>query len=217
MSQATKCESLYKKHKWTLTGVGIGLSLGLGYLILTGSRYSQLMGYFAYMSLACALIPLPTPPYVIALGKVFHPGIVAVVGAVANCLAALVEYYVIIWFFSKTTLQQRVETNPIFQRFAYYFQRATFACLIFTGFTPLPFEPFRLAAIVIRYNVPKYLLAVFVGRSIRYYLIALIGHTYPIPNRYLIVMLIVLIAFPMISVFVKGRPMTRLLNLTKFL
>ena len=105
MSQATERETLHKKHKWKLTGVGIGLATGLGYLILRGSRYSQLMDYFAYMSVACALIPLPTPPYVIALGKVFQPGIVAFVGVVANCLAALAEYHIIAWLFSKTAAQ----------------------------------------------------------------------------------------------------------------
>ena len=75
MSQATERKTLHKKHKWKLTGVGIGLAIGLGYLILRGSRYSQLMGYFAYMSVACALIPLPTPPYVIALGRFFSRGL----------------------------------------------------------------------------------------------------------------------------------------------
>ena len=105
MSQATERETLHKKHKWKLTGVGIGLAIGLGYLILRGSRYSQLMGYFAYMSVACALIPLPTPPYVIALGKVFQPGIVAFVGVVANCLATLAKYHIIAWLFSKTAAQ----------------------------------------------------------------------------------------------------------------
>ena len=197
--------------------MGIGLAIGLGYLILTGGRYSQSIGYFAYMSFACTLIPLPTSPYVIALGKVFHPGIVASVGAVANCLAALAEYYVIAGLFSKTTLQQQVETNRTFQRFVPYFQRAAFACLIFTGVTPIPFEQFRLAAILIPYNVPKYLLAVLVGRFIPYYLVALIGYFYSIPNRHLIVMLVVLTVIPVIGAFVKGRTTTRTFNPTKFL
>ena len=114
----------------------------------------------------------------IVLGQVFDPGIVAVVGAIANCLAALVEYDFITWLFSKAKLRQQVETSRIFQRFAHYFQRAAFACLIVTGLTPIPFEPFRLAAILIRYSLPKYLLSVFIGRFIRYYLLAWTGHVY---------------------------------------
>ena len=190
-------------RKWILTAIGISLSLTLGYLFLEGSRYTQLIGFFGYMSVACTLIPLPTPPYVIALGKVFHPGIVALAGAIGNCIAAFVEYNLLLWIFSKTELQQRVETNRIFQRFSYYFRRMAFVCLVFTGFTPIPFEPFRFAAILARYNLPLYLLAVLLGRFPRYYLIALIGEKFQIPTRYLIILLIVLIVIPVIGMLIK--------------
>ena len=190
-------------RKWILTAIGIILSLALGYLFLTGGHYSQLIGFFGYMSVACTLIPLPTPPYVIALGKVFHPGIVALAGAIGNCIAAFVEYQLLLWLFSKTELQQRVETNRVFQRFSYYFRRAAFVCLIFTGFTPIPFEPFRFAAILARYNLPLYLLAVFLGRFPRYYLIALIGEQYQIPTRYLIILLIALLVISIMGMLIK--------------
>ena len=190
-------------RKWVLTAIGIILSLALGYLFLEGSRYSQLIGFFGYMSVACTLIPLPTPPYVIALGTVFHPGIVALTGAIGNCIAAFVEYQLLLWLFSKTEIQQRVETNSVFQRFSYYFRRAAFVCLIFTGFTPIPFEPFRFAAILARYNLWLYLLAVFLGRFPRYYLIALIGDQFQIPTRYLIFLLIALLVIPIIGMLIK--------------
>ena len=192
-------------RKWILTAIGISLSLALGYLFLEGSRYSQLIGFFGYMSVACTLIPLPTPPYVIALGQVFDPAIVALTGAVGNCIAAFVEYQLLLWIFSKAELQQRVETNRIFQRFSYYFHRAAFVCLVFTGFTPIPFEPFRFAAILTRYNLSLYLLAVLLGRFPRYYLIALIGDQFQIPTRYLIILLIVSLAIPIIGMLIKRR------------
>ena len=190
-------------RKWVLTAIGIILSLALGYLFLEGSRYSQLIGFFGYMSVACTLIPLPTPPYVIALGKVFHPGIIALAGAIGNCIAAFVEYQLLLWLFSKTEIQQRVETNRVFQRFSYYFRRMAFVCLIFTGFTPIPFEPFRFAAILARYNLSLYLLAVFLGRFPRYYLIALIGDQFQIPTRYLTFLLIALLVIPIIGMVIK--------------
>ena len=142
------------------------------------------------------LIPLPTPPYVIALGKVFHPGIVAFIGAVANRLAALAKYHIIAWLFSKTAAQGSLAP-------------------VFTGVTPIPFELFRRAAILIRHNVPNYLLAVFVGRFIRYYFTALIRHLYPIPNRHLIIMVIALLMIPAIGVFAKRLTASRPFNLTK--
>ncbi len=180
----------------------------LGTLYLTGSRYSKLGGYFAYMSIACTLIPLPTPPYVIGMGKAFHPGIVALVGAIGNCLAAFVEYHVITWLFSKTELQEKIAGNRAFQKFARFFNRAAFACLVFTGFSAVPFEPFRFAAIFIHYPMTKYLLSVFIGRFPRYYLVAMIGDLYQIPDSYLMVMIAVLIIIPVISHYI-GRFMLK--------
>jgi membrane protein YqaA with SNARE-associated domain len=205
MTQEMRDKRRHQFRPWVLTGVGIVLSLGTGCLLLSGNRHSQLIAFFAYMSVACTVVPLPTPPYVIALGAVFHPGIVALVGALGNCLAAFVEYYVLAWLFSRAALQRQVKANRTFQRFAHYFQRSAFFSLVFTGFTPIPFEPFRLAAILIRYNMSKYLLAVFIGRFPRYYLVALIGYRFPIPTHYLIAMLIVLLVVPVIGTVVKGR------------
>jgi ribonucleoside-triphosphate reductase len=54
----------------------------------------------------------------------------------------------------------------------------------------IPFEPFRIAAIVIRYPLGKYLLSVLLGRIPRYYVIALIGTVYQIPTRYLLIMMV---------------------------
>ena len=190
-------------RKWILTAIGISLSLALGYLFLRGNRYSQLIGFFGYMSVACTLIPLPTPPYAIALGKVFDPLIVALAGAVGNCLAAFVEYHFLLWFFSKTELQRRVENNRIFQRFSHYFRRMAFVCLIFTGFMPIPFEPFRFAAILAGYNLTLYLLAVLIGRFPRYYLMALLGDQFHIPTRYLIILLGLLFIIPVIGMLIE--------------
>jgi len=128
---------------------------------------------------------------------------VALAGAVGNCIAAFVEYRLLLWIFSKTELQHRLETSRIFQRFSYYFRRMAFVCLIFTGFTPIPFEPFRFAAILAGYNLTLYLLAVLLGRFPRYYLMALLGDQFQIPTRYLIILLILLLAIPVVGILVK--------------
>jgi membrane protein YqaA with SNARE-associated domain len=179
-----------------------------GFLYLIGSRYSKLGGYFIYMSIACTLIPLPTPPYVIGMGKAFHPGIVALVGAIGNCLAAFVEYHFITWVFSKTELQNKITGNRVFQTFARFFNRSAFVCLVFTGFFAVPFEPFRFAAILIHYPMLKYLLSVVIGRFPRYYLVAMIGDIYQIPDSYLIVLIAVFIVIPIISHYT-GRFMVK--------
>ena len=195
----------YQFKKWSFYLIFFALPLGLGYLFLTGSRASQLAGFFVYTSIAASVIPLPMPPYLIALGKIFHPGIVAIVGALGNCVSAIAEYYLITWFFSGNDLQQRIEANSIYQKFTYYFKKAVFPTLLFSAFSPLPFEPFRLAAILMRYNLVLYLLAVFFGRLPRYYLIALVGETFTIPNSYLAAMLVILLVSPLLALPFRKR------------
>jgi ribonucleoside-triphosphate reductase len=170
-----------------------------GVLALLGGKIGQLCGYFLYTIVASVFVPLPTMPYVIGMGELFHPGIVAVVGALGNCVAAYIEYRGLLWLFSKTELRQRLETHRLYQRMASFFERAAFACLLFTGVAAIPFEPFRIAAIVIRYPMGKYLLSVLLGRVPRYYLIALIGTIYQIPFYYLLIMVGVMLAIPTLS------------------
>ncbi len=185
--------------------IGFMAMLIVGYLYLTDGHYSKLAGYFIYMSLACTIIPLPTPPYVIGMGKIFDPEIIALVGAFGNLISAFFEYYFLTWLFSTTELQQKIEANKYFQRFVQFFNRSAFSCIIFTSFSPIPLDPFYLTAILTRYSLVKYLLALFIGKSLRYYLLAQVGDSFQIPNLYLIIMLIALVLVPVIIAFALKR------------
>ena len=53
-----------------------------------------------------------------------------------------------------------------------------FVALVVGGFSVLPFEPFRLVAVVKNYNSVKYFIATFLGRGARYYILALFGQKF---------------------------------------
>ena len=189
----------------TLRIISFLLIIAVGYLILKGSHYSKLAGFFVYMSAACSVLPLPTPPYVIGMGKIFNPYLIALLGAFGNSIAAFLEYHFISWLFSRNELQQKIEANKFFQRLTIFFNRAAFPCIVFTGFSPLPVDPFRFTAILTRYFMPKYLLAMFIGKYLRYYLLALLGDSFQIHNRYLVIMLLLLVVFPIVTAFILKR------------
>jgi membrane protein YqaA with SNARE-associated domain len=189
--------------------IGLITMVTVGYLYLKGSHYSKLAGYFIYMSMACSIIPLPTPPYVIGMGKIFDPWVIALLGAIGNCIAGFFEYYFLTWLFSKTELRQKIETSKLFQRFTYIFNRAAFLSILLTSFSPVPLDPFYLAAILIRYSLSKYLLAIFIGKYLRYYSLALLGDSFQIPDQYLIIMLITLVTVPVIVAFILKRNQAR--------
>lgn len=184
--------------------IGIIVMIVVSYLYLNGSQLGKLAGYLLYMSMACTIVPLPTPPYVIGMGKMFDPWLVALLGALGNTIASLGEYYLLAWLFSKTELQEKIESSRLFQRLATVFSRSAFVILMFTSLWPLPLDPFYLTAILIRYPLYKYLAAISIGKWVRYYLLAQVGESFQIPNRYLITLLILLISIPIITgLFIK--------------
>lgn len=188
--------------------IGLITLVTVGYLYLKGNHYSKLAGYFVYMSLACSIIPLPTPPYVIGMGKIFDPWIIAFLGAIGNCIAAFFEYYFLTWLFSKTELRQKIEASKLFQRFIAIFNRAALLSILVTSFSPVPLDPFYLAAILIRYSLVKYLVAIFIGKYLRYYLLAQLGDSLKIPDQYLIIMLLALVIVPVFVAFVLKKNQT---------
>jgi len=171
------------------------------FLFFSDHKYSQLISFSLYMCIACSVIPLPTPPFVIGMGRIFPPLIVALTGAIGNCIGGLLDYYLVTLFFSKVQLLQKVQTSRIYRRGSVYFDRFAFPCLLFTGFSPIPFEPFRIMAIVAKYNLVKYLLAIFIGRMPRYYLVAYLGEEYQeyFTNKVLFLFLIALILMYLIQ------------------
>lgn len=103
------------------------------------------------MSEEYTFIPFLTPPFVIKMGEVFHPGIVVLVDALGNCIAGFIEYHFLTWLFSKLELQKKIENNWYFQKFTDFFRRSAFICIVVTGFIPLYMKPFRVAAILTRF------------------------------------------------------------------
>ncbi|MDZ7331387.1 MAG: VTT domain-containing protein [candidate division KSB1 bacterium] len=183
---------------------GIIVTIVVSYLYFNGSQLGKLAGYLLYMSIACTIVPLPTPPYVIGMGKMFDPWLVALLGALGNTIASLGEYYLLTWLFSKTELQEKIEASRLFQRLTTVFSRSAFFILTFTSLWPLPLDPFYLTAIVIRYPLHKYLAAISTGKWVRYYLLAQVGESFQIPNKYLVTLLILLISIPfLVGLFIK--------------
>jgi membrane protein YqaA with SNARE-associated domain len=199
ISDMAKLLSRCKQHKCLSSSLGFILVLALEYLLLRGSPLARLIGFFSYMSVACTMIPLPTPPAVMGMGETFPAYLVALIGAIGNCLASFIEYKLVLWVCSKTELEEKMERIKLFRKFAHYFNKAAFTCLVISGFTPIPFDPFRYAAILTRYPMHRYLLAAFTSRFPSYFFAAWMGHWLAIPVEWIALMLIVLFVVPVVA------------------
>ncbi|MCK4494933.1 MAG: hypothetical protein KAU91_01170, partial [Candidatus Aminicenantes bacterium] len=76
------------------------------------------------------------------------------------------------------------------------------------GLTPIPFYPFRFLVVIARYPLIKYLFAVFLSRTPRFFILAFAGNIIKIPDYLLIILFIgitILINYPVVSHLLKKR------------
>ncbi len=146
----------------------------------------KLLFLLVYMTFACTFFPLPTPQIIMDYGgRGFDPILVAVVGGIGTCIASLIDYTMITFIFDYKKFAKLKQTKT-YKYCAWFYNKVAFISLVIAGFTPIPFEPFRFLAAAAKYNRGKYVLAIFIGRAPRYYLLAKFQHLFPIPRSILI-------------------------------
>jgi membrane protein YqaA with SNARE-associated domain len=167
--------------------------------------FTILYGYFVYMCLACQFFPIPTLPPIAFTAKVFHPVVVAAVGAFGTSIANLNDYVILGWLFRHHRVK-KIRDISAYRRLLTFFDRYAFLTLSGASFLPIPVDVVRLLAISRAYSFPKYVAAAFVGRFPRYLLIAYLGKE--LPAKYiLIIFLISMIpaAYKLISDIIKKK------------
>ena len=156
----------------------------------------QLMGYFWYSIPSSSFVYLPHEPAVIYAGAIYSPGIVAITGGLAAIVAAITDYYVVRRVFEFERIAPLKETT-LYKRAVRWFNWAPWPTLVVVSFSPIPFYPLRILAPSSGYPLWKYVSGYVAGRVPRYYLLAMGGAWMPVPNEYILLMLVGLIVIPL--------------------
>ena len=133
----------------------------------------SLLFYFSYMTVACTFLPLPTPQIVMDYGASFGPVLSAIIAGIGSGISVTIDYALVTTMFRYKKIA-RVKETQTYRYVERLFNKAAFASLVIGSFTPIPFEPIKLLACATRYNMAKYLLSIFVGRTSRYYLLGML-------------------------------------------
>jgi uncharacterized membrane protein YdjX (TVP38/TMEM64 family) len=166
-------------------------------LLLPGARL--LIAFFVYTAtLNSGFIPFPTMTAAIFLGKSYSPFLVAAVGTSGSAVSSIVIYYLVTKL-SKRERMRRIENSRLIKSWKALARRSTFLSLVVFNTIPLPIEPSRFLAIFNRYSITRYVMAISLGRFVRYFLLAAVGETFRIPNGVLIALTVVLIAVPLLA------------------
>lgn len=163
---------------------------------------------FIYSFPSQFLIPIvPHEPVLLYFGKFYSPLTVALVDIAGTLLTEALNYSVFKYIIDTNFFQKMRHTKSA-TKVVELFNRAPFVALLVAGLTPVPFYPFRFLVVMAHYPIWKYLLAVFLSRTPRFYVLALIGRAIKIPDYLIIVIFIILIVSvnaPILRRFLKKR------------
>ena len=186
-----------------LLALAVALAAVFGASFLLPAAARGLARFFAYMSLACNTIPLPSTPVVIYMGREYPWIAVALVGGVATSLANLIDYEIFSSVF-KTKLLRKIKDSEHSQASIRTFNRVAFPALAAVNFVVFSWDLIRLVAIAAKYPRWKYALATFIGRTVRYAVLAAVGEFFD-PPLWAIGVVAVLVALPALISWLRSR------------
>ncbi|NOZ62526.1 MAG: VTT domain-containing protein [Calditrichaeota bacterium] len=135
---------------------------------------------------------VPHEPVYLYFSKFYQPITVTLVSVAGTVLTEWLNYSTF-QFITDLKSFAKVKKSGFVGKLINIFQKAPFLSIWIAGFTPVPFYPFRFLVVLAKYPVWKYLLAVFTSRTPRFFLLALLGHAFKIPDFWLAVMFILLL------------------------
>lgn len=143
--------------------------------------------YLAFYSIPAntAISLFPHEPVLIYFGKVGDLLLTAAWASAGTFVAGILDHVVFVPVLNHQSVAG-YKDRKFYRKAIGYFNRWPFWTLVVTGFTPVPFFPFKFLCFSVGYPMWKYVTALLVARFPRYYLYALLGATIPIPNWILI-------------------------------
>jgi len=144
--------------------------------------------YLFYMSLCCTFFPAPTAWLVLLmaspmigldyfstanayLNTIATIMVVAAVGALGTAVANLNEYYVFT-FALRFGRAHKLRHTRLYKSAAHWFEVSPFVLMTAVSFLPIPVDVIRWLAITHRYRRDYFFAASFIGRFLRYALLA---------------------------------------------
>lgn len=165
-----------------LPGEWRALFLRPGDFTAPSEQVLKLLIFATYVSVSCTFLPLPTGWIVAALATRavalsqnvwITTALVAGFGAAGSTMANLHDYHVFTWMLRHRRIG-RVRTTKLHLRAARWFARQPFALLVAFNILPIPIDVVRMLSATCRYSLRPFVAANFVGRWIRYAVLAFV-------------------------------------------
>ena len=175
----------YKKlgpKVWVMGGIMVVTALVTLVLILQEfSSNSYLYLVFYAIPANSAVSVFPHEPVVIYFGSNGNIWYTAIAASLGTFIAGFLDHSVFVPVMNLQSLTS-YKDKAWYQKTATLFMRFPYLVLVVTGFTPIPFFPFKFLAFSVHYPLWKYLAALLTGRFPRYVMLAWVGSLFEIPT-----------------------------------
>jgi len=128
-----------------------------------------------------AVSVFPHEPVIVFCGSLYSPLVISLVAGAATCVAGFLDYQVFTPLLNLQALDS-LKDGVVYRKSVRYFAKMPFLIILIAGFSPIPFVPIKILAFSSRYPLRRYIAALFLARAPRYYILALIGEFFDIPN-----------------------------------
>jgi membrane protein YqaA with SNARE-associated domain len=145
----------------------------------SSSSYLYLVFYAVPANSAVSVFP--HEPVVIYFGSAGNIWYTAIAASIGTLIAGFLDHSVFVPVMNLQSLSS-YKDKGWYQRIAKLFMRFPYLVIVVTGFTPIPFFPFKFLAFSVHYPLWKYLGALLTGRFPRYVMLAWVGSLLEIPT-----------------------------------
>jgi membrane protein YqaA with SNARE-associated domain len=171
---------------WVLGCLILAIGLVAAALMLTEfSSRSYLYLLFYAIPANSAVSVFPHEPVVIYFGRHGSILLTALAASAGTLIAGYLDHSVFVPAMNHRAVGG-YKGHGWYRRAASLFMRQPFLALVITGFTPIPFFPFKFLSFSVHYPLWRYLAALLTGRFPRYLLLAWLGRVLDIPTWLLV-------------------------------
>lgn len=183
-------------RRWRLFSLTLVLVLLAGaalLMALPAKRGLVLLGLYTIPS-HMFVSPFSHEPVLLYYAK-FYPAWECALASITGCLVAgFWDYWLFVPLIHQPRVRSRYVNTVLYKKSLQLFRKSPFLALVVTGLTPVPFYPVKFLSIADGYPLKRYVLALIVGRTPRYYALAYLGHVLKPPNWSLLVLALVILA-----------------------
>jgi len=183
------------------------LEIALVVTLLVVWASSKSLQFFYSFPAEFLIAIVPHEPILLYFGKFYSPLTVALVASAGTLLTEMLNYSVF-KFVMDMKIFQKIQQKKSVNKIINLFNKSPFLALWIAGFTPVPFYPFRLLVVMAHYPLVNYILAVFLSRTPRFFLLAWAGHAIKIPDYLLAALFVILILsmnYAILKKYIKKR------------